>query len=69
LEYTILKPDWFTNGNEVGYALTQKGEPEAGTAISRKSIAAMFQLSWEIQDYTKMKIWESASRICLHNSN
>jgi uncharacterized protein YbjT (DUF2867 family) len=40
LDYTILRPDWFTNANEVDYALTQKGEPEKGTAISRKSIAA-----------------------------
>lgn len=40
LEYTILRPDWFTNGNEVDYALTKKGEPESGSAISRKSIAA-----------------------------
>jgi uncharacterized protein YbjT (DUF2867 family) len=40
LDYTILRPDWFTNGNEIDYAITHKGEPEAGTAISRKSIAA-----------------------------
>lgn len=40
LDYTILRPDWFTNSNEVDYALTQKGSPETGTAISRKSIAA-----------------------------
>jgi uncharacterized protein YbjT (DUF2867 family) len=40
LQYTILRPDWFTNGNEVDYSLTKKGEPEKGTAISRKSIAA-----------------------------
>lgn len=40
LDYTILRPDWFTNGYEVEYALTQKGQPETGTAISRKSIAA-----------------------------
>lgn len=40
LDYTILRPDWFTNTNEVDYALTKKGQPEAGTAISRKSIAA-----------------------------
>jgi uncharacterized protein YbjT (DUF2867 family) len=39
LDYTILRPDWFTNANEVDYALTHKGEPETGTAISRKSIA------------------------------
>ena len=40
LEYTILRPDWFTNANEINYAITQKGQPEKGTAISRKSIAA-----------------------------
>jgi uncharacterized protein YbjT (DUF2867 family) len=40
LDYTILRPDWFTNANEVDYALTHKGEPETGKAISRKSIAA-----------------------------
>lgn len=40
LDYTILRPDWFTNSNEVNYILTKKGTPETGTAISRKSIAA-----------------------------
>ena len=40
LDYTILRPDWFTNANEVNYAITKKGEPETGSAISRKSIAA-----------------------------
>jgi len=40
LDYTILRPDWFTNANEVNYAITQKGEPETGKPISRKSIAS-----------------------------
>jgi uncharacterized protein YbjT (DUF2867 family) len=40
LDYTILRPDWFTDANEVDYELTRKGEPEKGQAISRKSIAA-----------------------------
>lgn len=40
LDYTILRPDWFTNGNEVDYNITHKGEPETGGALSRKSIAA-----------------------------
>jgi uncharacterized protein YbjT (DUF2867 family) len=40
LEYTILRPDWFTDENEVDYTLTYKGKPETGTAISRKSIAS-----------------------------
>jgi uncharacterized protein YbjT (DUF2867 family) len=40
LEYTILRPDWFTSSNEIDYALTHKGEPETGSAISRRSIAS-----------------------------
>jgi uncharacterized protein YbjT (DUF2867 family) len=40
LNYTILRPDWFTHADEIDYTLTKKGEPEKGTAISRKSIAA-----------------------------
>lgn len=40
LDYTILRPDWFTSSNEVSYAITRKGQPETGSAISRKSIAA-----------------------------
>lgn len=40
LNYTILRPDWFTNANEIDYTLTKKGQPETGSAISRKSIAA-----------------------------
>ena len=40
LDYTLLRPDWFTTSNEIDYAITHKGEPEIGSAISRKSIAA-----------------------------
>lgn len=40
LDYTILRPEWFTDANEVDYAITRKGTPETGIAISRKSIAA-----------------------------
>lgn len=40
LDYTILRPDWFTNADEEDYAITKKEEPEKGTAISRKGIAA-----------------------------
>ncbi|MGG9964780.1 NAD(P)H-binding protein [Ferruginibacter sp. SUN106] len=40
LDYTILRPDWFTSANEVDYAITHKGEAETGSAVSRKSIAA-----------------------------
>jgi len=40
LEYTILRPTWFTNDDEVDYEITKKGEPEKGSVISRKSIAS-----------------------------
>lgn len=53
LDYTILRPDWFTNGNEVSYALTRKGEPESGSAISRKSIAAFISTLVENPDRYK----------------
>lgn len=39
LNYTILRPDWFTNVDEIDYETTIKGSPEIGSAISRKSIA------------------------------
>jgi uncharacterized protein YbjT (DUF2867 family) len=53
LDYTILRPNWFTNTNEVDYALTIKGEPEKGTAISRKSIAAFISLIFSNPDLHK----------------
>lgn len=39
LEYTILRPTWFTNADEVDYETTRKGEPEKGSVISQKSLA------------------------------
>ena len=39
LEYTILRPTWFTSTDEVDYELTKKGEPEKGSVISQKSLA------------------------------
>ena len=39
LEYTILRPTWFTDVDEVDYETTRKGEPEKGSVISRKSLA------------------------------
>ena len=39
LDYTILRPTWFTNTDEVDYEITKKGEPEKGSVISQKSLA------------------------------
>jgi uncharacterized protein YbjT (DUF2867 family) len=41
LEYTLLRPTWFTNADEVDYETTRKGEPEKGSVISQKSLAAL----------------------------
>ncbi|MGH7452161.1 MAG: NAD(P)H-binding protein [bacterium] len=39
LEYTLLRPAWFTNSDEVDYEITRKGESEKGSVISQKSLA------------------------------
>ena len=41
LEYTILRPMWFTNADEVDYETTRKGAPEKGSVISQKSLATL----------------------------
>ncbi|WP_143461515.1 NAD(P)H-binding protein [Levilactobacillus enshiensis] len=39
LNYTIIRPGWFDNGNDTDYQVTKKGEPFGGHDVSRKSIA------------------------------
>jgi len=41
LDYTILRPTWFTDADEVDYEITRKGESEKGSSISQKSVAAL----------------------------
>ena len=41
LDYTILRPAWFTQVDEIDYETTQKGEPFKGRVVSRKSVAAL----------------------------
>jgi uncharacterized protein YbjT (DUF2867 family) len=41
LEYTLLRPTWFTNADEVDYETTRKGEPEKGSEVSQKSLATL----------------------------
>ncbi|MDT6980606.1 NAD(P)H-binding protein [Levilactobacillus zymae] len=38
LNYTIIRPGWYTNG-PINYEITQKGEPFGGHDVSRQSIA------------------------------
>jgi uncharacterized protein YbjT (DUF2867 family) len=39
LEYTILRPGWFTRDEEVAYQTTQKGEPFRGHDVSLNSVS------------------------------
>ncbi|MFT3913974.1 MAG: NAD(P)H-binding protein [Anaeromyxobacteraceae bacterium] len=39
LEYTLLRPGWFTREPEVRYALTRKGEPFVGHDVSLDSLS------------------------------
>jgi len=41
LDYTILRPGWFTNDDTVEYETTRKGEPFRGHDVSRRSLAAL----------------------------
>jgi len=56
LEYTLLRPTWFTSTDEVDYETTRKGEPEKGSVISQKSLATLIT-----------KIIESPEKYILEN--
>ncbi|MEN5390148.1 SDR family oxidoreductase [[Pseudomonas] hibiscicola] len=38
LDYTILRPAWLTDEDEVDYEITEKGQPFKGTVVSRRSV-------------------------------
>ena len=40
-DYTILRPAWLTDDDEIDYETTQKNEAFKGTVVSRKSVAAL----------------------------
>lgn len=39
LDYTVLRPAWFTDDREVSYQLTRKGEPFEGREVSLDSLS------------------------------
>lgn len=39
LDYTVLRPAWLTDEDEIDYETTTKGQPFKGTVVSRKSVA------------------------------
>lgn len=41
LDYTILRPAWLSDDDEVDYETTERNEPFKGTEVSRKSVAAL----------------------------
>lgn len=41
LDYTIIRPAWLTNKDEVDYETTKRGQDFKGTEVSRKSIGAL----------------------------
>ncbi|CAM5217844.1 hypothetical protein CDEF62S_02939 [Castellaniella defragrans] len=41
LQYTIVRPAWLTDEDELDYELTTRDEPFKGTVVSRKSVGAL----------------------------
>jgi uncharacterized protein YbjT (DUF2867 family) len=39
LDYTVLRPGWFTHDEEIDYQITQKGEPFKGHDVSMDSLS------------------------------
>lgn len=39
LDYTILRPAWLQDEDEIDYETTEKGQPFKGTEVSRRSVA------------------------------
>lgn len=56
LDYTIIRPAWFTFKNETDYEVTQKGEQFKGTEVSRKSVANLAVKIAKIHRCTPKKI-------------
>ena len=41
LDYTVLRPAWLSDADEVDFEVTGRDEPFKGTTVSRKSVAAL----------------------------
>ncbi|MBN6066453.1 NAD(P)H-binding protein [Aggregatibacter actinomycetemcomitans] len=51
LDYTVIRPGWFTNSNEINYQLTRKGEAFKGHSVSKRSIAELISKLIERPEY------------------
>lgn len=56
LDYTILRPGWFTESSEIDYRLTKKGEAFQGHSVSKRSIAALIAKLIERPEYALREI-------------
>ncbi|AKS70302.1 NAD-dependent dehydratase [Staphylococcus schleiferi] len=57
VDYTILRPAWLTNYDEIDYETTGKEENFKGTEVSRKSVAALgLQIIQDNSLYSKESI-------------
>lgn len=57
LDYTIIRPAWLTNKDEVDYETTKRGEDFKGTEVSRKSIGALVAKALENPaDYARVDL-------------
>ncbi|AGB73211.1 MULTISPECIES: SDR family oxidoreductase [Rhizobium] len=43
LDYTMIRPAWLTDTDEIDYETTVKGEPFKGTVVSRKSVGDLIE--------------------------
>lgn len=41
LDYTLLRPAWLTDDEEIDYETTERGQTFRGTEVSRRSVAAL----------------------------
>jgi hypothetical protein len=57
LDYTIIRPEWLNDDDEIDYGTTQKGEPfkNASATVSRKSVAHLIVKLATMQDFEVRK--------------
>lgn len=51
LDYTVIRPGWFTDSSEINYRLTRKGEAFKGHSVSKRSIAELIGKLVERPEY------------------
>jgi uncharacterized protein YbjT (DUF2867 family) len=60
LNYTVLRPGWFTRDHEVNYRITRKGEPFVGHDVSLDSLSDLIvKLSFDPSLHSRESIGAS----------